>query len=290
MLGFLNPPVAQNVFLKQMRHLKKHYHVLSMDSLLDILKSGKPIPPRAIVLHFDDANRNHYSVTFPILKQWGLCGTFYVSTAFVEEARPFWWEELEYMVEKAPHFSRKKKTLRELAARFKELSFAQREELLLSVRQETGLFQFPAELFQEECGCLSPGQMVEMERGGMTFGAHTVHHAVLTCETQATQRLEIVEAKRALENWGLRADHFCYPNGGAKDFDASTKNIVREAGFQSGATALEGMCDIRSDLYALPRVWAPPGFSEFVCTVSGLKIFLKRFFGGRRDRIHDDSA
>jgi peptidoglycan/xylan/chitin deacetylase (PgdA/CDA1 family) len=83
-------------------------------------------------------------------------------------------------------------------------------------------------------------------------GAHTKTHPELSRLPAATQRDEIIESKKMLENLlGRPIDQFAYPFG---NYDTDTVKIVREAGFTSACSV---NCDSvwpDPDLFQLPRV------------------------------------
>ncbi|GGP22760.1 poly-beta-1,6-N-acetyl-D-glucosamine N-deacetylase PgaB [Silvimonas iriomotensis] len=47
------------------------YHVISVDDILDARAGKKPLPPKAILLSFDDGYRSFYTNVFPLLKAFG---------------------------------------------------------------------------------------------------------------------------------------------------------------------------------------------------------------------------
>jgi len=84
--------VSSKAFETQMRLLsKKAYNVLSVDETLNILKTGKRFPPRAVCITFDDGYRNNYTYAFPILLRHGLRATFYLVTGYIGAHRLFAW-------------------------------------------------------------------------------------------------------------------------------------------------------------------------------------------------------
>jgi peptidoglycan/xylan/chitin deacetylase (PgdA/CDA1 family) len=91
--------------------------------------------------------------------------------------------------------------------------------------------------------------------GGIAFGAHTVTHPVLSTLSAAEARDEIVRSKEAIERClGRPVRLFAYPNGGPEDFDAATKRILRDAGFDGATTTMWGANDGTTDPFELRRV------------------------------------
>jgi len=98
---------------------------------------------------------------------------------------------------------------------------------------------------------LKRDQILEMARGGITFGSHTLHHAYLPSVPPEQGRREIVDSKEEMEKMGLRVDLFSYPAGG---FTREVQGIVREAGYRGACTTNRGEKRFPPDRWALRRV------------------------------------
>lgn len=71
--------VSPTMFDMQMSYLsEKGYKTLTPKEFYDILASGKNPEQKSVLLTFDDGNYNNYQNAFPILKKYGMTGTFYV--------------------------------------------------------------------------------------------------------------------------------------------------------------------------------------------------------------------
>jgi peptidoglycan/xylan/chitin deacetylase (PgdA/CDA1 family)/glycosyltransferase involved in cell wall biosynthesis len=79
----------------------------------------------------------------------------------------------------------------------------------------------------------------EMLRGGMTFGAHTRTHPMLTAISPDCARAEVTESREELEQGlGQPIQAFSYPYG---KYDVTSLSIVEQAGFLGACTARPGM-------------------------------------------------
>lgn len=56
------------------------YTTVTLQDLLYHLNLGWPLPEKPIILTFDDGYRDAYENAFPILKRYGLVGTFFIIT------------------------------------------------------------------------------------------------------------------------------------------------------------------------------------------------------------------
>lgn len=77
--------VTPKNFEAQVSFLAKNgYHTIHFDQLVAYYKEGKPLPPKPVILTFDDAYRDFYTSAYPILKQYGQTGTVFVITEWVD--------------------------------------------------------------------------------------------------------------------------------------------------------------------------------------------------------------
>ena len=75
--------VDPNLFAGDLRFLAENgYRTLGVHEFVETASRGGD--PRAVLLTFDDAKRNFWDVTFPLLKQFGARVTLFVPTAWME--------------------------------------------------------------------------------------------------------------------------------------------------------------------------------------------------------------
>lgn len=71
--------VSPERFEWHMAYLKKHhFNVLSLRTLVQTIKQGKPLPRKSVVITFDDGYADNYEQAFPILKKYGFPATIFV--------------------------------------------------------------------------------------------------------------------------------------------------------------------------------------------------------------------
>ncbi len=71
-------------FRQQMKWLKDNgYHTITPDDLFSI----KALPEKPILLTFDDGHVDNFQTAFPILQEYGLKGTFFIVTDWVDSGR-----------------------------------------------------------------------------------------------------------------------------------------------------------------------------------------------------------
>ena len=90
--------VTPENFYRQMRYLKwRRFNTITAAEYIDYLEKGDPLPPRPILLTFDDGYRDNYLNAFPILKKFGFTATIFLVVGDVgEKVR---WEDSEEQLE-----------------------------------------------------------------------------------------------------------------------------------------------------------------------------------------------
>jgi peptidoglycan/xylan/chitin deacetylase (PgdA/CDA1 family) len=94
--------VTPTNFRAQMAFLaERGYTVIGLDDLNLALRWGAPLPPRPVVLTFDDGYADAYHVVFPILREFGYTGTFFVITRRLDEGHPAYltWAQAREMAQ-----------------------------------------------------------------------------------------------------------------------------------------------------------------------------------------------
>lgn len=76
------------------------YTTITFPQLEAALQQGDGLPPRPVILTFDDGYDNHYTTVYPLLRQRGMFGTFYIATSFLDASRPGYitWDQAREMV------------------------------------------------------------------------------------------------------------------------------------------------------------------------------------------------
>ncbi len=69
--------------------LDRGYHPWPLRRALEDSRSGRPLPPRAFVVTFDDGYESVYEHAWPILRELKIPATVFVVTAYLDSTRPF---------------------------------------------------------------------------------------------------------------------------------------------------------------------------------------------------------
>src|SRR3989338_5457904 len=65
-------------FKKQIQYFLTSYSVIKMEELIGAVTEERKLPENALLLTFDDGYRDHFEFVFPVLKKFGIQGSFFV--------------------------------------------------------------------------------------------------------------------------------------------------------------------------------------------------------------------
>ncbi len=252
----LNPRMISatpEVFAAQMRLLARKYRVVSMEEVLHTLSAKKSLPARAVLLTFDDAYCDFGEIAWPILRREKLPATLFVPTGFPgHPERAFWWDRLHRAfcqsaskkIELAPLGEldlQSPQTLHESLKRTQNyVKTLPHDEALQFI--DTVCLRIDGRLAPQK-SVLSWNELRALHREGVTLGAHTVSHPLMTRLSHERVRLEITQSQQDLQREiGATLPIFCYPSGGHDD---AVVALLREENFQLAFTTLDGQNDLR---------------------------------------------
>ncbi|MCE7986786.1 MAG: polysaccharide deacetylase family protein [Caldilinea sp. CFX5] len=94
------PPAAADIYRRDLSvppelfaaHLDRlqadGYTTISLYALAAYLQQGTPLPPKPVILTFDDGYRDNYENAFPLLRDRRMTATFFVVMEFINQGRP----------------------------------------------------------------------------------------------------------------------------------------------------------------------------------------------------------
>ena len=262
--------ISPNAFRNQLQFLKKYYKILPLDEAIEKMYDNT-LPPYSVTITFDDGYRNFYTHAFPPLKEFGFTATFFIATDFVIKKKPLWVDRLEFLA--LPNDV-------EIRSQMKALDNSEKEKLLTELENKSSS---KFEDFLNERSVYAPlsiEEMKEMQAGGMSFGAHTQSHPILTKIPENYLQEEMAGSKRILEEYlGKISSIFCYPNGQSNNFNDSVIKAVKDAGFSGALTTIEGCNDKKTDPYKLGRIVMDNVYtmSKAKMVIAGARIWFSSF-------------
>src|SRR3989338_11299150 len=76
--------VKPDSFLRQMAYIKwRRYNVISLDELVEGIKSGKRFKHNTVVITFDDGYEDNYKYAYPVLRDFGFPATIFLISNYI---------------------------------------------------------------------------------------------------------------------------------------------------------------------------------------------------------------
>jgi peptidoglycan/xylan/chitin deacetylase (PgdA/CDA1 family) len=258
------PGVPVQQFRQQMEALARHTTVLPLGELVERMFAAD-LPPRSVAITFDDGYRDNYECAYPVLRALRLPATIFLTTGPLDTGEPLWHDRVFDAFEHAGDTSLTLKgrsfpmapiaarhaALRHVLTHLRSLDPEERNRTIRGIEDQVGS-KAPEDRARR---MLTWEQVREMAAGGITFGAHTVSHPILTRVGLEEATAEIRDSKAAIEReLGRPVDQFAYPNGTRADFNDAILRILRDQGFRCAVTTLWGINDTACDPFELKRV------------------------------------
>ena len=252
-----------DAFYWQIQLLAESFNVMSLHDAVQAL-SDRSMPPRAVCITFDDGYRAIHDHALPILREFNLPATVFVTTGYtaqdnmwndriLEAVRQLPGNQLDLTEDRLGIFSLqspadRQRTTQKLTESAKYLSPEDRLALVRKLEEMSGNPLCPNVMLTQE-------MIINLAHHGIEIGGHTITHPILAVLDDDSARHEIVGNKHQLEaliNKPLR--YFAYPNGKTGiDFDERHVAMVKEAGYAAAFTTSIGAATRMNDPYQLPR-------------------------------------
>lgn len=220
---------------------KKHYHVVSLAQVLASRRNGTPLPPRALLITFDDGWADNADYALPVLQQAGLPALLFVVADAVGTRQPFFQERLiaawrrkvirvaQVADAMQPHLAdgwrpagEGLRDLREVIARLESLPTDTRNAVLAPFLQalDDGLRHM-----------VDVAELQKLEAGGVALGLHGKTHAPMRKAEDLDAELSGARAElaRHLGQPGPNAESMSFPHG---SYDDAIAQQAHAAGYE----------------------------------------------------------
>lgn len=234
-------------------YLNKKYNIIDLNDLIDAIekKDFRKIPPKALIITFDDGHIRNYEM-LPVIKKHQIPITIFLCAGIINTNRHFWFK-----------FENNSISTSDL----KLVANEERLELLSKVGfKQDKEFENPQALQKQQIDEMSP--FVNMQ-------SHTLYHPILPKCKDDIAKSEILLSKEILENeYNFNINAISYPNGDYSDRDIELSKI---AGYKCGITVDYGFNTKNTNPFKLKRISVndTDDLNELIVKSSGVWAFIK---------------
>ena len=280
----------------QLNHIKANYNPISLGQLSAWLAGESFLPPRPVLLTFDDGHNNNLHHALPALRKRQMPAACFVVAGNLGSRHLTWVEdgydrlmssagkewvtltgERHVLGTRTEQFAACSRFFR----LFQTLSEEEQDQEMENLRSQLPLEDDGAR-FPTRFEFLAATELRILCENNVEIGAHTMTHPILSTLKSQTAQSEIVGSKLRLEEAaGKSVTAFAYPFGmpGA-DFTERDKDFVREAGFSLAFSGVTGFISRDKDRFSLPRIGVGRmSRAHFVATITGTLDALKHVAG-----------
>ena len=274
-------------FAEQIEFLSENHEVVSMDGLVDYLESepDRDANKFVVAVTFDDGYKDNLTHALPILEQYNIPATIYITTRFPEGDTWMWWNEIwDYLdnnaaleVNDVPEgltistLRQKIKCFNKLFDWILNLSYEKQKKYVETITKSVARKQYSNLCLNwEEIKILDQHPLV-------TIGAHTNSHPNLKKLTEQEAFAEMSYSKNLLEEKLKHSvEHFAYPFGTHNEADVREFELASRCGFRTAVTTRPESLKSPA-LNAIPRLGVPSylNLRGFIGKLSGLEIMAR---------------
>ena len=264
--NFSGKHIQSDEFDKQMRFIHKKMNPITLREACE----NQDLPPKSVVVTFDDTFKNMRSVALPILKKYQIPATFFITTGLVGTDTISWVDRLEHIINYAqkeefvirnPHrrsFSirnneEKIKTIREIKHIIKQSKTKVHDLILETIQDQIGIVPIEGIKNYEN---LSVDDVRELfDPPTYEIGGHTVNHEILSQLKQNDLEHEVVSCIDTLGRLvDSRVDLFSYPEGQAEHFNNTVIRFMKSANIKICPSAIPGVNTPGDSPFNLKRI------------------------------------
>lgn len=274
-----------NIFKDQISYFEKNYTFIRIEDAIECIYYNKSLPKNSILLTFDDAYIEHFSIVFPILKKKNIQGSFYPAAKTILEHKVLNENKIHFILASinVKYIIKEIKSLLDIYKSEFNLNNFDFYYIKLAIPTEYDdadtifikrLLQFELHielrmiivnyLFEKFVGIsedvfsrelyMSIDQIKFMIDSGMHFGSHGYEHYWFNTLSKVEQEIEINKSLLFLKEIGVNLSDWtmCYPHGG---YNEDTLEIIQKKSCKLAFTIKPGIANLDiCNKYVLPRL------------------------------------
>jgi peptidoglycan/xylan/chitin deacetylase (PgdA/CDA1 family) len=257
--------LADDVFDECLAFFRSHYALVALDDVKASLEGARRLPPRSLLITFDDGFADNSDYALPLLRKHGAPATVFISSDVIGRNERLWTEDLLWaftdgrlhqrdlaclyalLMGRTLHDVEDPRLIWEIVRRGPELGKAQVDAALSALQIDLHRVEHPRQM-------MTRSEIVNLARNGISIGAHGKTHTALTFSSDITSELcspRVVLDDILASRHQRPVDALSFPHG------AYTSEIVDRAlaaGYVLAFTSDAELCVLRNGYLASPLI------------------------------------
>jgi len=261
--------LTEGQFESLLKAVSQYGRPVTLNDAVEKIRKGESFKPGTVAVTFDDGYYDFYSRAFPLLKEYGIPATMFLTTdAIGNQDEYLWWDEFDYYARLpagsvsrpcdgvAPDLERALQLIDLLPVdRTEQHEAAVRESLNRVGPEDRNCFiekiRATAPENQPRPQLMMTWDNVREISGSIEIANHTVHHHLLDRIGPQSIREEIAGASERIEQeTGVQVHGMAYPAG---VYTGEASAIARECGIKYAVTTRFSNNSRKADLMSLDR-------------------------------------
>ena len=224
----------------QMEHLANRYHPVDVHEVLSAVRRERELPPRSVLITFDDAYRDFSVHAWPTLRKWSVPALLFVPTAYPADREiAFWWDRL-HQAARAAGLLETAVDRRRVRAIFRRVKALPHPDAMALVDD----FCRAHEAGAAGNDVLSWEELRQLADEGLDLAGHTCTHPLMTRLAVDRAIQEATNSRDDLRSQlGTDLPVLAYPDGACSQELARS---LQDAGFEMAFTTQRGLNDLRT--------------------------------------------
>ena len=264
--------VSEENFHSQINHIKQHYEILKLSDLKEILIT-KHIPKNGLIITFDDGYEDNFKNAKPILEEFNVPATFFITSGFIGDNKEFYQETLNrifflekriplnltikidnktFTYENLLNEENRNNAYRNIHFTLRGKNSIVRRKAIKELLKWSNIGDKPDDDYKN----LNEAQLKILSKNhSFEIGAHSVNHIPLSSLSIQEQKEEIYYSKIELEKIiEEKISSFAYPYGTKEDYNGETLKIMSQSDFKLSCANYPGIVKSNTNLHEIPRV------------------------------------
>ena len=275
------PQSCRDALAQQCAFLREHATPISLCDAIRCLEGTEPMPPNAVSVTIDDGYLDYMQVGHEVFSAYGIPTAIFVTSKFIDGGYRLWFDRLEHAVLYCRRHEiqigagpwggpirfctdlseNRSQVVKQMLEYEKRLPGRALEPFVACV--EESVDQEPTVGPPKDYAAMTWKDLRTLATtGGLTVGAHTTNHPILSRVESARELDDELAGCRQLmeQKLGLPVEFVAYPNGQPQDVNRGVLGAAREAGYRAGFTTVPGLNRPGCDFFALKRLSMRPEY------------------------------